>query len=76
MYDEDAESENPANESHYSQPFSVDFLEIFLKRRRLKNLKKSANKFIKNKKFNITMKKKKMIFYEKISNEKYMFLNF
>jgi len=34
--------------SHCSQPFSVDFLEIFLKRRRLKNLKKSANKFIKN----------------------------
>ena len=35
--------------SHCSQIFSVDFLEFLLKRRHLKNLKKSANKFRKNK---------------------------
>ena len=29
------------------QTFSVDFLELLLKRRHLKNLKKSANKFAK-----------------------------
>ena len=34
--------------SHCSQTFSVVFLE-FLKRRHLKNLKKSSNKFMKNK---------------------------
>ena len=44
--------------SLYSQRFSVDFLEFVLKRRHLKSLKKSANKFIKNKKFNKMMKKK------------------
>jgi len=44
--------------SHCSQTFNVDFLESLLKRRHLKNLKKSANKFIKNKKFNIKIKKK------------------
>jgi len=33
-----------------SKPFSVDFLEFLVKRRHLKHLKKSANKFIKNKK--------------------------
>ena len=31
--------------SHYSQRSSADFLELLLKRRHLKNLKKSANKF-------------------------------
>ena len=36
-----------------SQIFSVDFCEFLLKRRHLKNLKNSANKFIKNKKFNL-----------------------
>ena len=40
-----------------SQMFSLDFLEFSLKKRHLKNLKKSANKIIKNKKFN-TLKKK------------------
>ena len=39
--------------SSCSQTFSVDFLEFLLKRRHLKNLKKFANKFIKNKIFNI-----------------------
>jgi len=38
--------------SHCSQNFSVDFLQFLLKRRDLKNLKKSANKFVKNKNFN------------------------
>ena len=33
--------------SHCSQTFSVDFLEFLWKRRQYKNLKKSANKFIK-----------------------------
>ena len=32
--------------SHYSQMFSVDFQAFLLKRRHLKNLKKSANKFV------------------------------
>ena len=44
--------------SHCSQTFSADFLEILLKRRLLKNLLTSANKFVKNKKFNIMMKNK------------------
>jgi len=35
-----------------------DFLELLLKRRHLKNLKKSANKFNEDKKFNIIMKTK------------------
>ena len=41
--------------------FSADFLELLLKRRHLKNLKKSANKFKENKKFNIMMKTKESI---------------
>ena len=44
--------------SHCLKTFSVDFQEFLMKRRHLKNLKKSANKFIKNKKFNIMMKNK------------------
>ena len=36
--------------SHCSNPFSGDLLEFLMKRRHLKNLKKSANYFIKNKK--------------------------
>jgi len=36
----------------------ADFLDILLKRRHLKNLKKSANKFKEEKKFNIIMKTK------------------
>ena len=36
---------------HCSNPFSEDLLEFLMKRRHLKNLKKSANNFIKNKKF-------------------------
>ena len=42
------------------QIFSVDFLEFLLKRRHLKNLKKSANKFVENRKYNcnVNMKKK------------------
>ena len=44
--------------SHCPQTFSVDFLKFLSKRRHLKNLKKSANKFVKNKKFNIIIKKK------------------
>ena len=43
--------------SHCSQTFSEDFLEFILKKRHLKNLKKSANKFIKYKKLNMLMKK-------------------
>ena len=39
-----------------SQTFSVDFLQL-LKRQHLKNLKKSPNKFLKDKKFNIFIKK-------------------
>ena len=35
--------------SHCSQTFSVDFLEILLKRRHLKFFKKSPNKSVKNK---------------------------
>ena len=38
--------------SHCSQTFSVDFMELLLKSRNWKNLKKSANKLIKNEKFN------------------------
>ena len=41
--------------SHCSKTFSVDFLEFLLKRR---HLKKSANKFLQDKKFNLMMKKK------------------
>ena len=40
------------------QTFSKDFLDFLLKRRHLKNLNKSADKFIKNKKFNIIIKNK------------------
>ena len=43
------------------KPFAVDFLESFMKRRYLQNLKKSANKFIKDKKINIMLKKKQLI---------------
>ena len=39
--------------SLFSQGFSADFLEFLSKRRHLQNLKKSANKFIESKKFNI-----------------------
>ena len=39
--------------SHCSQTFSVDFLQILLKFRHFKNLKN----FVKNKKFNIMMKR-------------------
>ena len=39
------------------QTFFVDFLEFVKKKRHLKNLKKSANKFIKNKKIIIRIKK-------------------
>ena len=42
--------------SHCSQTFFVDFLEFVLKRRNLQSLKKSANKFLKNMKFNIMIK--------------------
>ena len=42
--------------SHYSQRFAADFEEFLLKRRHLKNFKKSANKFIENKKFNMMIK--------------------
>jgi len=42
-----------------------------MKRRHLKNLKKSANKFIKDKKINTMMKKKELIYWQ-ISNEKYV----
>ena len=41
----------------------------------MKNLKKSVNKFIKNKKINIIMKKKQLILtliYGQIYNEKYV----
>ena len=44
--------------SHSSLIFSVDFLEFLLKRPHLMNLKKYANKYVKNKKFNILIKKK------------------
>ena len=43
--------------THCSQTFSVNFLEFKGKIQNLKNVKKSANKFIQNKKFNILMKK-------------------
>ena len=39
------------------KPFSVDFSEVLMKRRLLKHLKKSANKFMKNKEINIMMKR-------------------
>ena len=51
------------------KPFSVDFLEFLMKRRQLKNLNKSANKLIKNKKINRMIKKKQtiltLIFFDK-----------
>ena len=47
--------------SHCSQTISVDFLKFLLERRHLMNLKKSAKKFIKRKKFNLMMKKKWLI---------------
>ena len=46
--------------SLFSQRFSAGFLEFLIKRRHFKNFKKSANKFIENKKFNI-MRKKEII---------------
>ena len=61
--------------SHCSQTFSVDFVEFLWKRGHLKNLKKSVNKFLKNKKFSIMMKKKWMIItliYWQISDEKFV----
>ena len=61
--------------SHCLQTFSEDFLEFLLKRRHLKNMPKSANKFIKNKKFNTIMQKKYLILtliIENISIEKYV----
>ena len=44
--------------SHCSQTFVVDFLEFLLKRRHFKNFMRSANKVIKNNKFNSLMIKK------------------
>ena len=41
----------------YSQKIFADFLEFLLKRRHFKYLKKSANKFKDNEKFNIMMKR-------------------
>ena len=61
--------------SHCSQTFSVDFLEFLLKRRHLKNLKKSASKFVKNKQFNIMMKKKYLILKLKTFRLRNIFLN-
>ena len=57
---------------HSLQTLSVDILEFLLKRRHLKNLKKSAYKFKKNKKFNTIMKNKWLILtliYWKISSK-------
>ena len=51
-----------------SQTFSVDFLEFLLKRRHLKNWKKSVNNFIRNTKFNL-MIVKKMIDLQLISSQ-------
>ena len=59
---------------------SWNFLEIFLKRQNLNNLKKFANKFVKKNKSNIKMKKKILILfltliYWQISIEKYFSKN-
>ena len=54
--------------------FSVDFLAFLMKRRHLKNFKKSANKSLKNVKINM-IKKKQFILtlsYSQISKEKYV----
>ena len=55
----------------FSQTFSVVFLEFLWKRRHLKNLKKSANKFIYNKKISIMIDSEIDIF----TNFYSMFLN-
>ena len=47
--------------SQRSKSFSVYLLEFLIKIRHLKNLKKSANKFLKNKKINQYDDKKKQL---------------
>jgi len=61
--------------SHCSQTFSVDFLVFLLKRRHLKNWKKSANKFVKLRKSILWWKRNNWFwhwFIEKILIEKYV----
>jgi len=54
--------------SHCSQTISVDFLEFLLESRHLMNFKKSGKKFIKNKKFNLMMKKKDWFYIDLLTN--------